>query len=337
MKKIFCTILAMILCISLGGCNGGRNSAKSVVEDALKAFQSADSTAIQQYWKDTDFMVGTSESDVADEEFGQKLLELFAENMTYAITDSDEDENAGTAVVTVEITNIDMSAVLPDWVRKVFSQLMGYVYLPENQQPSEEELNQLYMECLNNAIVEHLDDRKLHIVDISLTLVENEWKIETSETVADAMVGGMITQLANLDESIAETAATVEPLRSNPAVLGDYTVEIQSGVITEDYEGEPAVVIDYTWTNNSSETTSPFLSVSIDAFQDGIGLQSAFILNNDIYDGSMSMTDVRPGTTITVQAAFKLNNTTSPVEVEITEAFKWGKTTKIAFKRFLFQ
>ena len=68
-------------------------------------------------------------------------------------------------------------------------------------------------------------------VDVSLNLVDNAWKIDPSDTVVNAMMGGLMDSFSLLDESF-DTANTVEapvePARVNPATLGDYTVEIKS-------------------------------------------------------------------------------------------------------------
>ena len=60
-------------------------------------------------------------------------------------------------------------------------------------------------------------------------------------------------------------------------------------------------------------------------------MDTAFIYDDPAYDGDMYTTDVRPGTTVDVQEAFELSNTTSPIEVEITEAFSWDEPTEIAY------
>ena len=267
----------------------------------------------------------------------QQLLGLLAENLTYQITESTEDENVGTATVTVEFTNIDMSTVLAEWMGELFSRALGYAFLPTEQQPSEEELNTMSMEILSSIMEEHADDKVTNTVDVSLNLVDNAWKIDSSETVVNAMVGGMMDSFTSLEESlnVTDTPVTpVEPVRTNPATMGDYTVEIKSATITQDYAGDPAVVITYTWTNNSNETTSPLFSVTTSVFQDGVGLDSAIIMDDSVYDSSMQMADVRPGTTIEVQEAFELNNTTSSIEVEITEAFSWEDPAEIAYMQF---
>ena len=325
MKKLMCMVLAIALMVPLAGCS--RASAESVVEDAIQAFQSADVDAIRQSWGNTD--LASSEDSAEEDAYTQQLLEPIASGLTYQITDSTEDAKAGTATVTVEFTSIDMNAVFSEWMGELVSQALGYAFLPADQQPSEEELSELSIEIFCDVVENHTDDKVTNTVDIPLSLVENEWKIDTSDEVLDAMTGGMITTLTSLDDTLngAETSTAetpAEPVRTNPAVLGDYTVEIESATITQDYAGDPAVVITYSWTNNSSETTSPLFSVSTAVFQDGVGLESALITDDSVYDSSMHMADVRPGTTIEVQEAFSLYNTTSPIEVEITESFTLG-------------
>ena len=170
--------------------------------------------------------------------------------------------------------------------------------------------------------------------DVTLLLVDDEWKINATDDVIDAMVGGMMSSFSSLGDSFGgseESSEPTETVRMNPANLGDYTVEIKSATVTQDYDGNPAVIITYSWTNNSSETTSPMLSISTAVFQDGISMDTAFIYDDPTYDGDMYTTDVRPGTTVDVQEAFELSNTTSPIEVEITEAFSWDEPTEIAY------
>lgn len=335
MRKFLSITLALVLCLSLGSCGSKRASAESVVESGIKAFQNADQEAIQQYWGEANFTdIPTEEVSSEDDTYGQELLEKLASNLSYQITGSSEDENASSATVTVEFTNIDMGVIVPEWIGDIFTQTFGYAFLPEEQQPSEEELSAMYMDSLNSAIDNHTDDLVTNTVDITLSLVDDKWKINATDDVIDAMVGGMISSLSSLGDSfegIEESPETTETTRTNPANLGDYAVEIKSATVTEDYAGNPAVIITYSWTNNSGETTSPMLSISTAVFQDGIGMDSAFIYDDPAYDGGMYSTDVRPGTTVDVQEAFELSNTTSPIEVEITEAFSWNTPEEIAY------
>lgn len=104
--------------------------------------------------------------------------------------------------------------------------------------------------------------------------------------------------------------------------LGDYDVEIKSAITTTDYEGNPAIVVTYSWTNNSDETTSCMASVIASAFQDGVELETAIIMDDSVFDANPYMKDVRPGTTIDIQQAFELTSS-SNVEIEITELFSF--------------
>lgn len=101
--------------------------------------------------------------------------------------------------------------------------------------------------------------------------------------------------------------------------LGNSHVEIKGASLAKDYEGKPAIVVTYAWTNNSEETTSAMVSVGAKAFQDGVQLESAVIVGDDSYDSGTSMKEVRPGTTIDVQCAYVLTSETSTVEFELTE------------------
>jgi len=101
--------------------------------------------------------------------------------------------------------------------------------------------------------------------------------------------------------------------------LGDYHVEIKGASIVKDYEDKPAILVSYAWTNNSDDTTSAMVAVIGKAFQDGVELDNAMLLDVEGYDSGAFMKDVRPGTTIDVQTAFVLTSETSTVEFELSE------------------
>lgn len=119
---------------------------------------------------------------------------------------------------------------------------------------------------------------------------------------------GSATTAAQTDEASNED--TAEP---SDGTLGSYAVEIKGAKLCKDYEGNNAIMITYSWTNNSDETTSPMGSMMEEAFQDGVQMETA-IVDFEYNDG---LTDVRPGTTIDVEAIYKMNSQ-SKVEFEIS-------------------
>ena len=109
--------------------------------------------------------------------------------------------------------------------------------------------------------------------------------------------------------------------------LGDYHVEIKSAVLTTDYSGSQAILITYSWTNNSQETTNALSAFIERAFQDGVQLDSATILStNPQYSAGTALRDLRPGATTDVQRAYLLPQDTSPVEFEVYEFLGDGET-----------
>ena len=292
---------------------------------------------MQKYWGDTDFSSDVSSATSEDEEYGQLILEKIAAGLTYKITGSMEDEDAGKATVSVDFTNVDMGAVMSEWMSDLMTTAIGYAFLPEDQQPSDDELNQMYMDSLTETMDNNKDNTVTNSVDVQLSLVEDNWEINSTDDVIDAMVGGMMSYSNSMEENFGGTETenpAIETAKVNPAALGDYVVEIKSATVTQDYEGNPAVVITYSWTNNSAETTTPMSSVTTSVFQNGVGMESAYISDESIYDSSLYWTEVRPGTTIDVQEAFVLSDTTSPIEVEVAESFVWDTPAEIAYMEF---
>ena len=107
--------------------------------------------------------------------------------------------------------------------------------------------------------------------------------------------------------------------------LGDYTLLYKSSCIMTDFEGVDALVMTLDFTNNSEESASYVWSVSETAIQNEESLDLATIYTNpETYDEVISnqFVDVAPGETLEVQTAFRLLDTTNPVEVTFEEF--WG-------------
>ena len=138
------------------------------------------------------------------------------------------------------------------------------------------------------------------------------------EVEAEAPATEAEPQEAETDENAAESAASeagaeTSTIAEGEGDIGDFHVVINGAKKDVDYEGNPVIVVTYTWTNNSEETTSPMVSVLGKAFQDGVEMEYG-ILDHEYNDG---MTDVRPGTSIEADAVFCMTGD-SVVEFEIS-------------------
>jgi len=121
---------------------------------------------------------------------------------------------------------------------------------------------------------------------------------------------------AKATEQVTEAGKAAGQVGSG--VVGDYAVSIDSARKTTDYDGKPAIIITYTWTNNSSETTSAAVSLYLKAFQSGAACDTAIVTDDKTYKSEDYMRDIKPGTTLTVEEAFLLRDETSAVEAELT-------------------
>lgn len=106
--------------------------------------------------------------------------------------------------------------------------------------------------------------------------------------------------------------------------LGNFVCNVKESVITTDYEGNPALVVTYEFTNNSDEAASFDLSIANTAFQNGVSLEMAFMDDLEYEDK-----EIKPGVTIDVQKAYVLNDTENSVEIELSELFNMDSPTSV--------
>lgn len=147
-----------------------------------------------------------------------------------------------------------------------------------------------------------------------------------SDNKTDASGG----QSVNAPQPAAPADVPAASEQTGAVDVGDYTVEIKDAIKTTDFEGNPAIVITYTWTNNSADTTSAMASLLGKAFQDGIQLDSAIIGNDEVYNIDLYMTEIRPGVSLDIQEAFVLKSD-SIVEFEVSD---WLSFADPATKNF---
>lgn len=106
------------------------------------------------------------------------------------------------------------------------------------------------------------------------------------------------------------------------AASSDYVVEIGGSTLGEDYEGNPVLIVDFTWTNNSDKAATFLVSIDAAAFQDGVELETAIGSGIDSMD---TMKEIKPGATQSVQCAYVLDGQ-SDVTIECTELISFDDT-----------
>lgn len=117
------------------------------------------------------------------------------------------------------------------------------------------------------------------------------------------------------------SAAEPQAAEQSEATQAAYGVAIDGCRVTEDYQGNPAAVVTYTFTNNSDEAISPAVAVHAKAFQNGTELELAVVA--DAEESGKSMNEVKPGSSITYESAYELADM-SDLTVEVEELFSFS-------------
>jgi len=112
--------------------------------------------------------------------------------------------------------------------------------------------------------------------------------------------------------------------------LGDCNVVIESIRFAEDYEGKPIVIVKYQFTNYAEDAASFLISVNDTVYQNGVGLNDCiFVAESANFSSDNMSKKIKTGSTIVVEEAYVLNDTTTPIEVEVEESFAFGEAKKV--------
>ena len=118
---------------------------------------------------------------------------------------------------------------------------------------------------------------------------------------------------------------------SEDGAIGNWLVVIAGAQKFEFSDGKTALLIFYDFTNNSTESISPFLALNVSAYQRGEKLGSAHTFDYVPYQGN-SGSHVRPGTTIRCSAIYQYNEESGDVSIQICD---WtGDTSVVVYKNY---
>lgn len=148
-------------------------------------------------------------------------------------------------------------------------------------------------------------------------------------SIACAVVFPDLSQYSTSDLQKIQNAIAEEILSrsaqddSNVAsgTLGAYSVSILDSSIMKDSDGNDCIVVTFEWSHTEKESQSFWLAFSNRAYQDGIEIEKAYVRD---LPHKTDDTKIKAGAVLKTQVAFKLSNTKSPVEVEITEMFSFS-------------
>lgn len=156
------------------------------------------------------------------------------------------------------------------------------------------------------------------IINIILTII-------LYAAMGGALLSGLSDETAvdssyteSYDELAAESGADAGNTSDN--TVGDYTCVVKGAEVCKDWADKDAVLITYEFTNNSDSAISFDVALDAKAYQDGIGLETAILDDDtDILD-----VDIKPGVTKEVKKAYVLRDTSTEIEIEISELISFS-------------
>ncbi len=113
--------------------------------------------------------------------------------------------------------------------------------------------------------------------------------------------------------------------------LGDYKIEIVSCRIDRNLLDEDIVIIKYAFTNNGDDPASFAGALETNVYQNDIGLNET-IFGDDNYESDAQLKEIKKGATLELEIAYKLDDKTTDVEVEVKEFFSFSD--KVITKSF---
>lgn len=199
LKKIIALLSLFALLLSLAAC-GSKNSASpaETMDGIMQELISCDDEMLEEIFTE-DLMAEEgmmlSEDDV---EFSKEIYKIMLSQLSYKITDVSE--NGDTAIVTMEITNVDYAEAFSAFFANAISKVMPYTLMSEEQRPSDEEMMEIMKECFLETYQSKDLSKVTNTVKIKMTYEDDMWYFESNDDFVDAITGGAMSFIDDLEE-----------------------------------------------------------------------------------------------------------------------------------------
>lgn len=129
------------------------------------------------------------------------------------------------------------------------------------------------------------------------------------------------------DDSEEESAnGEREIVLGEPIDFEEFEITIQSYSISQDYDGDPALIVTYDWVNTSDDSASPFMTFNLKGFQNNVETGDSFMV--DDVDLGIGQREVRPEGEVTgAQTTVGIDDMDAPLELELDILFSFADDT----------
>lgn len=191
MKKIVALILSLAMVLSLAGC-GEEKKAQEAVINLFEAFKAGDFEKAEGYLlKDAD----SDETEDGDEDMFNHVFT----KLDYTIVSSGklDGENVD---VTARITAPDMEVAVGDFFSKAieFALENAFSETPLSDEESAAEIERIFIEATEKEDLGTVTNE----VTVKVVKTDEGWKVNSDEAFVDAVTGGMMTALKEMENSM---------------------------------------------------------------------------------------------------------------------------------------
>lgn len=192
MKKLLMILLSISIIFSLTACKK-QETAIEATEKALGAIKSFDPILAANYFdleelssKDIPIDIDIKDLDKSDYD----KAKLIVKNFDYKIISANEKENVAT--VKVEMTNLDFKELFMEY----FTYALSISLTETDEAVVEAKLDDKMLELLKQ------DNQKLVTteVDLSLSRINDQWKIDLNATIVNAILGGIVDVVGLIED-----------------------------------------------------------------------------------------------------------------------------------------
>lgn len=152
----------------------------------------------------------------------------------------------------------------------------------------------------------------LSLISIVLVLGDRSQKTDSNE-------GSSIESVQDQDSNEENTKVNSSKMYLSNSVLdADLTLVIEEGSwhigVDQAFIDGDVLGIEMVVTNNTAEASSNYISVKLDAYQQGIQLAEDFASESEINQGGK----IQPGASVTIHKRYRMNSDTDDILVELS-------------------
>lgn len=195
MKRLVCIIAVIAVALSFSACGGVAQEAQTEFENMMDAFKTCDKAQIDEYYS---FENLVSYIEAEEGELLSNAILSTLSKMDYKVN-SAEKINSNAVKLNVEITTVDFSVIMRNYIDKVMALVASSEYQSKIGQMDEKEYQSLMVAQMIASIEGCGDERTSKMIDVTMTKGTSGWTVGGN---SDEFLGALFENMSNALESL---------------------------------------------------------------------------------------------------------------------------------------